>query len=172
MTVLLVSYMRGPMSRVSEKAKPLSLKKKKIWWGVLLQEMLTGSVLPHYTNANSRMYNMEISSKYMFPVQKCILLAERRTNLLYSSSAQTHLHFLVTISVAQTTQIFQNRLLKLIPYYQPLFCQLPIHLWVIMLSWPESQTYSFKKIYICMQAKLAIFCSSQETWVLPHDSPR
>lgn len=29
MTVLLVSYRRGPMSRVSEKAKPLSLIKKK-----------------------------------------------------------------------------------------------------------------------------------------------
>lgn len=79
------------------------------------------------------MHNMKISSKYVFPVNSAIEVhaacRDAGANLLYSSSAHRHnLHFVVTARIAQIVQIFQNSLLKLIPYYQPLFCQLPIHL--------------------------------------------
>lgn len=176
MTVLLVSYTKGLMSRVSEEAKPLSLK--KIWGRVLLRKMLMRSILPHYTNVNSRMHNMKISSKYELPVSSATEIhpvsSDAGANLLYRSSAHTHnLHFLVTIRIAQTMQIFQNSLFKidsLLP--TPLLSAFHTNLWVIMLLLPESESYSFKTFYVCMQTKLAIFLGNHKTWVLSHYSPR
>lgn len=69
------------------------------------------------------MHNLKISSKYVCPVNGAIGIhpacSDPWTNLLYGSSAhRCNLHFIVTTRTAQMVQIFQNNLLKLVPYYQ------------------------------------------------------
>lgn len=93
------------------------------------------------------------------------------TNQRYGSSAhRCNLHSIVITRTAQIMQIFQNRLLESIPFYQSnnhSSVYFPyIYEWLCFPGLSHKLILWKRFISVC-EPKMATYLSSQETWLLP-----